>query len=297
MALVTDELIKQVASGELRRARQSLLNSADICLRRAGYDLSSPKRWGGSEATVCGTGYHAGMETYYLWRQENQDPSSDLGPAWRAGWPAPTPDVMEAIYASIEASCFKEVEDKPDFPWDTSFAETVTRAQQMAHAYFEGGHFWPIRYDVVGVEVDFTLPPTVPGWADSGTIDLVVTDTWTGRTILDDHKTARKSWKKGKEYPRSTNQPAFYDEAWERATGVKPDAFSFSIMTYAGQFERRVVYVTEGDRELVHTRKRVNLPLLVEHVEHGLELPGNTSSFLCSDKWCDHWDICPFGGA
>lgn len=275
---------------ELMTNSPSLLNNADICLARAVYGKTRPYTSG--EAALCGNGYHAGLEEYYLWRKDFEE-TTDLR---EDDWPAPPAWLVERCYIAAKAEIFARVRDiEQDFVWDTSFDETVTRAQQMIHAYFAGGHYWPADYRILGVEIGFLVPSIVDGWVDKGFMDLVVYQEGTGHTILDDHKSAGKKWKKNKESPRTNNQPAMYDIAWEAATGVKPDAFAFSVMTYAGEFERRLVYVQEHDRNLVRAKQRTDLPLIEQGIKNGLQLPGNTSSFLCSERWCDHWLVCPFG--
>lgn len=286
-----------IKAKEVRKASQTLLNDADTCLRRAGYRMTQPRAPKG-EVQICGNGYHSGLEHYYAWRKEQQDnyvPSI----AWE-DWPAPPAFLVDACYEAVRAGIETELVDSDgnqiEVEWVTSFEETVQRAQLMVHAYLSGGHYWPAEWKILDIEVGYNLPLAIEGWAEVGVIDLVVYNTVTGQTIVEDHKSAGKKWKKGKESPRATNQPAMYDHGWEAATGVKPDAISFAVMTYDGVFERRIVPITEADRALVATKERVMLPLLKQHVDNGLELPGNTSSFLCSEKWCDWWGICDFGG-
>lgn len=291
-------LHERVEAGEFRKISPSLLNDADICLRRAAEKMKHPV-FTASESTLIGNGYHAGLEMYYQWREAHQDSVGD-GIEVVVNWPLPSSWVLECCYWAAHAEIYNrltqvDTEDTP-FQFETSFDQIVTKAQQLIHQYFAQGAFWPAQYRILGVETQYLMPSAVDGWVEKGFIDLIVYDAETEQTILDDHKTAGKKWKKGKESPRGNNQPAMYDYNWERATGVKPDAFSFSVMTYDGFFERRIVPITEEDRQLVAAKERTILPLLVAAVEGGLELPGNTSSFLCAPKWCDFWVSCPFGG-
>lgn len=264
----------------VERVSPTLLNTADICPRRAQFynDRTLPR--GFSESSVIGTAYHAGLETYYLVRQAT-------------GEVVPAEATVIACYDAVTASFDNFVDHQPaDFTWETDHATAVGVAQGMIGKYFEGGCYWPANFRVEATEIPFYLPTDTPGWIRTGVMDLAVRDTEFGHLWLVDHKTAGKKWKAGKGEPRTNNQPAMYIDAWEKATGERPDGFAFDVMTYAGVFERRGITVTDHDIDHYLAKEAVLLPLLNSKVA----LPPNTSSFLCSAKWCDYWSICPFGG-
>jgi hypothetical protein len=52
------------------KMRQSLIGSAETCLKRAAYSLADPVYKTG-EARAIGTAYHKALETYYSLRQEH----------------------------------------------------------------------------------------------------------------------------------------------------------------------------------------------------------------------------------
>jgi hypothetical protein len=111
--------------------------------------------------------------------------------------------------------------------------------------------------------------------------------------ILDDHKTSSRKWDQKKHTVRKTAQVATYLDAYEQLSGVRPATFSFSIMKRDGQFERR--YVNPSDAEL--SAFYLKRDLIVRQLSSGDDLPPNTTSNLCSSKYCSWWNQCPFGAA
>jgi hypothetical protein len=285
-----------VKSGAARALRQSVLNSYDICARRAQYDLDPPGPRRTSEAAIIGTGYHAGEEHYYRWRMDDG-----------AQHTQPSQPALETV---VHNTIVDEIEkyDPDCITWDTNPGNAIKIAQDMLEAYLTEGHVWGPEYKILGVEVPFWLPSGYPGWVSHGTIDLVLegpdpmadTDaedyhpaTHPIVVILDDHKTSSRKWDQKKHTVRKTAQVATYLDAYEQLSGVRPATFSFSIMKRDGQFERR--YVTPSDAEL--TAFYLKRDLIVRQLSSGDDLPPNTTSNLCSSKYCSWWLQCPFGAA
>jgi hypothetical protein len=80
-----------------------------------------------------------------------------------------------------------------------------------------------------------------------------------------------------------------------------PDApyhrMTFSVMTYAGKFERRISDATDAHITAI-LDKSMQLATLVEGMRKaGMDLPANPASNLCSEKYCDHWTYCPHGSS
>ena len=279
-------MLETTKGDKLHKVSQTILNNADVCLRRAEYARHEEKFF--SDQTICGTGYHAGLEVYYLNRLQNPDEV------------VPSPAIVEAAYDQAGLLIQAERDHAgPRMKWNlwSTVPEIVAGAQGMLHAYFSQGCYWPEDWKVIGVEQQLLMPAHVAGWHQRSTIDLVLRQRESGLLVLADHKSATKPWKRDKESYRKTNQPAMYVDGWERATGERPDAFVFDIMTLNGLFERRTAQVTNATIEGMIEKQRTILPLLEKANAGELELPGNTQSFLCSEKWCDFWDRCPFGAA
>ena len=265
------------------RIRQSLLGSADLCLRRAGYDLDPQYPRTASEASIRGTSYHGGLEHYYKLRR-------DLGE-----YIPITADLMDDIYAAVEQAFNEACVEYGDFnAWETSASECLELAKGMVYRYFIDGCEWDPGYRVLEVEACFD-GLDAGGHELSGTADLLLQRISDGRFILDDHKTAGKRWDKTKHTVRKTNQPALYVHAFSRTLDVPEEAFEFlfSIINVKDQFERRDGTPTAADITAVLSK--------AEYVAWQLEnvpldrLPVNTQSNLCSEKWCSYWDHCAFG--
>ncbi len=272
------------------KVRQSTVKD---CLRSMQFAIESPYYHGGS-VRALGTGYHAALEKRYVARQ--------------SGLVVPeVPELIEHAVkvfddtASLTPSHATELERTPGhFKWNKAIPDRETALETlttMLTAYFEHPEAeWPDDWQVLGVEVPFSLPWKM-GANDTrnGSMDLVLMDP-TGWVVIDDQKTAGKAWPESKHKPRKNHQAPWYaSAARELFPGAHGYRFVFSVMTYKGKFERRI-----SDPQLKHEAAADQL--LFYHVAlykvakaNGLDLPANPSSNLCSPEYCDWWDICPFG--
>ncbi|HZU73562.1 MAG TPA: PD-(D/E)XK nuclease family protein [Acidimicrobiales bacterium] len=256
-----------------KRMRQSLMGSADICLKRAGYDLVGDDK-NTSESRIVGTAYHGGLEAYYRMRWWGQRPTWD-----------------DARTGALNA--FVNERDLYQFSaWDTSQEEAWDKVEGMLRAYIDNGHAWPEDHRVLAVEQPFDLP-LVDGWLLHGTIDLVIADP-AGNVILEDHKTAKRKWPREKGAARKSNQAVVYSYAWQRLTGQEATGFTFAVMTHRGEFERRWTKATPHMIDEILKKAWTLTVLLQLPVE---QLPPTTDHNLCSAAYCDHWDRCPMGAA
>ena len=81
-------------AGNLENMRQSTMGSFSICPNRVNFSRQNPGHYGGSDATVIGTAYHAGLETFYY--------------AYIIGETQPTQEVMQqAICDSVDKEMLK----------------------------------------------------------------------------------------------------------------------------------------------------------------------------------------------
>lgn len=267
-------LLPLVASGQVRVLRQSLIGSLDICLKRGGYDLDPARPRGTGEARIVGTSYHAGLEAYYADRMDG------------------VVCHLDKVTAAARLCFDLEVEEHRFWAWEVSGEDAWTRVVKMLTTYFATGHQWGPHYRVLGVEQEWYARLT-DDWVAKGTIDLVLEGP--EGVVLDDHKTTGKRWQANKEAPRKNAQAVLYPWAWWTLTGVKPVASTFSVMNYRGDFDRRWAYPTPAHMGALLEKAGSLTRMLDKCGIH--DLPANPSSVLCSPKYCDHWQVCPFGAA
>lgn len=284
------------------RVRQSTLGEADKCLRSLQYSLEHPTYHGGSIRAV-GTGYHMAHEHFYgfveTWGWDPLVQFTEVRQTLITESIKVGQERFDQSVAMAPSHVSEETKTAGAFRWDDTAPDTETghaMIESMVRAYHDGGHAWTPEFEVLGVEVPFSLPFHGDHTRD-GSIDLVLKDS-AGYIIGDDHKTAGRAWDKGKHEARKQNQSPWYTaalmELYPNAPGYR---FTYSIMTYAGKFERRISDV--GMRHILATeRKAMQVVSLYEHLRGaGYDLPANPASTLCSPKWCDHWDICEHGAA
>ena len=259
--------------------RQSTLGTADTCHKRLQFDLDplTPSTTG--PYRVFGTAYHAGVEAHYL--------GAEIVPA------------VDAVFDGDEA---KSIDDWGDDWVDLEYARTHCLelvSASLAHSWlnFDG-------VEVIGTEVTLFANLPRPDWIVKGTLDLVLAGEYIRNNfdvdhLVVDHKTARRKWPKGKEAARKTNQPAWYTFwwglLWAKAHGgdMPRVGFVFDVMAHDKTFQHRWPDVTPAQKEAVLAKAALVCDLIDND---GPYLP-NTQSFLCSAKWCDHWQQCPFGEA
>jgi hypothetical protein len=252
------------------------------------YSIETPPEvYMSGSVRATGTAYHAALELMYSWRAASS-------PATR---PADD-DVLTCLLAEATASFDSEFARAGEYwMWDDKLPnrdQAIGTITDMLRTYVNGGFEWPSTYQVYGVEVGFNFD-----WKDghtrSGTMDLVLVDPF-GAIIGVDHKTAGRMWPSGKEHPRKNNQASWYVGALKE---MFPDAsayrFCFDVMTYAGKFDRRLVEPSDDHIKAIED-KATQVALIFSWARAaGLDLPANPGSNLCSDKYCDFWQMCPHG--
>ena len=290
-----DDLRGKVEDGEWV-ARQSSLGSMDICALRFYFDRQTPSgTYHTGSARAVGTAYHSGLECFYA---DHQATMTDR---------ILSNDAAAAVHNAAAASYRNEVAlggDQFQLGTDTH-EDNEGKISFMLSKYFDGAHYYHRNeWEVVGTEITFwdQLPD---GQKVRGTIDLLVRNKITGRYRIEDHKTAGRAWQKGKEAPRKNVQAPFYFRyfipAWWNLTfpdrPFKETYYSkwqwmYAVMTYAGRFERRDGTPSHLHRDLVAHKLHTAQQLITANVWWP-----NPTTPLCSSKFCDHWDRCPYGAA
>ncbi|HEX7099319.1 MAG TPA: PD-(D/E)XK nuclease family protein [Acidimicrobiia bacterium] len=273
--------------------RQSLMGTADTCLKRVEFILQDPE-YRSNVNRAMGTGYHAGLAEHYMGLMRGE------------------PTTWEAVVRAAEDAFHEDVEKAGNrFSWvyqpkgsrieEKIFSpeEAVELMTSTLFRYFDEGHSWdqqPIWKEaglfVVAVELEFNQDfPEAPGWRRGGTIDLVLA-TPDGWYTLVDHKTAKKKWSRDKGTPTNP-QFGWYMQAWSQHANVPLGRINtfYDIMSFDGHFERRQVFRTPHQVELT-IRRAAELANLIDR---GGPFPANPGSFLCHKEWCDFWSECPYG--
>ncbi len=279
---------------------QSVLGAADKCMLAAQYTLDPPlwfKRVG-SSSRATGTGYHAGLEHLYGFRK-----------AW--GCDTDLGDITSVAVETFDKSITMDLYDNTpieEFKWDEKVPDRETAVELIAvmlAEYVNGGHVWPMDWEILGIEVNATFddPECGPNIQTKLGADLVLRDP-NGWIVAVDHKTANKAWDANKATPRKNNQSCSYLRNLRRQY---PDApgyrFVFDIMQYPNtksgpRFERRISD-PEPRHEAAIVKKTHDFAAMytLVHINQGLDLPANPASTLCNPKWCDFFQGCPFGAA
>lgn len=267
--------------------RQSLLNDADICLRRLQYNIGPDSRRTTSTSSAIGTAYHYAMELYYNDRKV-------------LGYYEPPAGVV-ASYIEAALDLFDDIVDGVNgeeyIPDPVKHDQAKAIIGLMVSEYFANKYYWPDGYTVIDTEFTFRLPPLdgTGSWERAGTIDLILLDpnSW---YIAVDHKTAGRKWQKNKHLPRKLPQGGFYVDVLCELYGTEQVTFVYDIITHKGEFERRGAHRTTVDREKV--RQKIQLVTQMGDLAlRGMEMPPNTASDLCKRDFCSYWEVCPFGAA
>ena len=259
--------------------RQSTLGTADTCHKRLQYDMDPNVPYSTGPYRVFGTGYHAGVEAHYLG--------------------APIAPAVNSVFNSEEAALVHDWgEDWIDAEQAQAHClQLVSDSLQHSWLNFDG-------IEVIGTEITMWADLPAADWVMKGTVDLVlggpfIKERFEVDHMIVDHKTARRKWAKNRENARKTNQPCWYAfwwaMLWAQAYGgdMPTVGFCFDIMTHKMEFQRRWPDVTDAQKSAVLSKAA----LVCELIDSDGPFLPNTQSFLCSSKWCDHWQICPFGAS
>jgi hypothetical protein len=270
---VSDVADQSEQAVSVRRFSASKLSNAEACLKK--FEFSFEKHpVVPSESRIVGWSYHAGQEAHYRARMGGVK----LSPS----------DRNLAALARFEADSVAMID--MGVKWESSANDAFGKVIVMLNAYFDGGYEWPEDYRVIDVENKFVID-WIPGWEAVGVADIVLEDPC-GWLIVDDHKTSGKKWAYNKHDPRKNGQGPWYAH-WHEQLYQRPTLVTFSVMTYKGDFERRLATPRPDQVEAVMARAEGFARLL----DAGVALPGNPSSTLCNAKWCDYWTICEWGAA
>ena len=274
-----------------REIHQSDINTAEICHLRLSYSKAPDRAYTSDINRAMGTGYHAGLALYYLCRMNGD--LADKGDCVSEALSALRREIALADEEVFSWTYQQETAREKRIDLDLSEAENMLSA--LIVAYFDQGRVWPDEYEVKMVEKSIMLPLFTDDahpegmWARKGTGDLVLQgpDGW--HRIVD-HKTAKKKWQKNKESHRNTPQPGFYIGALQEVLQDNNVTFTYDIASWKGDFQRIDAPRSVAQVDAVMSKAQLTAGLL----EGNTFLP-NTTSFLCTERFCDYWLKCPYG--
>ena len=280
-----------------RTLHQSDINTAEICTLRLHYSKQPDRVYTSDVNRAMGTAYHAGLAEYYLSRKNGK-----------------FLEVKDSISVALEAFRHEVAISDPDmFSWtfqeqtsrldriDLDYKEASAMISDLVAQYYEQGRMWPEEYEVIMVEESFLLPLEYQDNGSvefaqnmtvrKGTVDLVLRgpDGW---YRIVDHKSDKKKWPKGKETHRKTPQPGYYIGALQELLEDENVTFVYDIASWQGDFQRIDAPRTKAQIEAVKQKAKATALVL-----EGNAFMPNTTSFLCTERFCDYWYHCPFGEA
>lgn len=267
----------------------SALSSYEICGRRGQYyhDPTIPRK--SSMGTAIGSAWHAALEWYDLARMGQVE--------WAEEDPVP---VMQGVAVKTLADRMAD----ESFEWrdgDPSTEEAVAQLHVMLESWAatDVGAKWDgdteTNIEIVASEVEVFADFGSEHHIFHGYLDRVVRVD--GTLVGTDNKSTGRAYggRKGSGDPRELPQAPLYAEAWSQEFGEEMNHFAFDVTTKAGKFQRIWVPTSPLVRAPFIERWRNVSESIALHESKGLDMPCNPSHFLCSEKWCDYYKICPMG--
>lgn len=284
----------------MRKMRQSTINSGLDCAQKMSFQLDPKIPYHNGVVRAMGTAVHKGHEDYYLHRRETGELETDVKPWVRAALQSFEDEIERAedrFDWRVEPAKPHLKTPKPEVRYDFEIA-----AEKIAEGivyYHQNKCYWPEGYDIIEAELQFDLPwPDREEWIRHGTIDLVLRDTNNGQLVLVDHKTSKGPKKETDYSAAKTPQAAYYLHAAQ--------LLDLEIGDLAPRFVYDVLALTHGkpvtfmrfdqhrtDKQIEAVQQQAEDLMTI--IDRGGPFLPNTSSFLCSEMYCDFWDICPYG--
>jgi len=252
--------------------RQSWLGDAMMCLERSRLAIVQPEWSIGSDATMLGTGVHAGIETYI-----NSNGSATLK------------EMQDEMRVTVNTS-----EEK--FKWNSmqTYDEIFNMGDKLLKAWWDD-----IRPSVpLGglVEHKFTVPVGTVNVNDklyiinySGTMDYVTPD----GTIWD-WKTAGRKYSFAEKQKQSIQASVYASASVKLGLASQfPVTFNFGVMVKSSKPEGQILSIqrTAQHASWLETQTR-NIVASALRMGQENTWPQVDQHFLCSDKWCPWWSIC-----
>jgi hypothetical protein len=181
-------------------------------------------------------------------------------------------------------------DDDPDEYLNSLATMLQTWVSEPSHMWFD------THVSIRAVEQEVFVDFGSPNHLFHGFIDAVY-DVASHGVVGVDYKTANRRWGGAKRDgdPRLLIQAPLYAEAWTRTTGEEMNAFAYDVYLPDGRFDRVWVDTNADVRAVFVERWNEVSDMVATFRKAGLDLPTNPSHFLCSEKWCEFWEMCPMG--
>jgi len=140
------------------------------------------------------------------------------------------------------------------------------------------------------VEKRITLKPD----PEKFPVDLVgILDLVDDKDFIRDNKTASK--KPNADAVEKSQQLSVYALLFRALTGRKESGVTLDtvVRTTAGKISTEIQTSTRDGADIERVKRRMEIALLA--IKSGIFPPTNPSNWICSERWCGYWSICPFG--
>jgi len=283
----------------VRKMRQSTLGSALDCAKKMEFVLDPKIPYTTGVIRAMGTAVHKGHEEYYSHRRETGEIDTDP-----RRWVEAALDEFQTEIDRAGSRFdwrFDEAKPhlktpKPEILYDFEIA--ASKIAEAIVAYHQNKWYWPDGFEVIETELSFDLPwEGHDDWVRHGTIDLVLRDKKKVVHIVD-HKTAKGPKKFADYSPMKSPQASYYLKAFELldlGLGKLHPEFIYDVLSLPPgkpvTFSR--FWHPRSKQQISAVESQAND--LIRLIEQGGPFLPNTSSFLCSEMYCDYWDRCPYG--
>ena len=279
--------------------RQSTIGSFGKC----SYQLKLGRDYGyrTSIVRVLGTAIHKGMEVYYNDRKDTGNVPK-----------LTVKDYVEATIQEFDDEVGKAESMNWAFQNQTKYKDelilnrehSIMMLEQLIEMYHENKWYYPMDWEIRGVEdsFDILLPDGVH--TAHGTMDLRMIDP-RGQLICADFKTSKDFPTKSKWSAKETAQAAYYTWAGAVMEGVDPSAirFFFDVLSWYPKKAGRGKEVDQTARfeRFEESRTNEQVTATLKHAQIIGDLMDkdayapNTQGWWCSQNFCDYWNECEFG--
>lgn len=245
--------------------RQSWLNDVIICPERARFKIVAPEMSGPSDATIMGTAVHHGIETIL-----------------KGGSPREMLDDVMTHWGQLKTEPYKVTNIDPD--------KAEAQIAGMCEAFVDdilpsvalGGNIeMPFKVQTNLAVGDYDI------WYE-GTMDYVDPN-----GVVWDWKTSSRPYYLKEKQSQSIQATVYAHAVATLGMTDYPVEFRYGVMVRQEKPKAQIGVLSrtrEHNDWLLHTIKPVVQTAMVMSTNRNWIM--NDTSALCSDKWCDYWNLC-----
>lgn len=245
--------------------RQSWLNDLIICPERARFKITNPEMSGPSDATIMGTAMHYGIELIL-----------------KGGSPSELLENVLAHWEELKTQPYKTTSLDPD--------KSVAQITGMCEAFVN--EILPTVVLGGQIEMGFRVPTGLTvGDHDvwyQGTMDYVDPN-----GVIWDWKTASRPYYLKEKQSQSIQATVYSHAVVELGMTDYPVEFRYGVMVRQEKPKAQIGVLSrtrEHHNWLLHTIKPAVQTAMVMTSNRNWIM--NDTSALCSEKWCDYWNLC-----